>query len=288
VTSDNILIAFGLTLFAGLATAIGGVIAFFAKRTQTSFLAFSLGFSAGVMIYISLTEMLTKADATLRLSFGNEKAAWFTFISFIGGIALSALIDKILPSEGNPHELKRVEQMNPGLNTPDTAECAGRGQQRHSRHFRRDHKLMRIGVFTAVAIGIHNFPEGIATFMAAMSDVTIGISIAVAVAIHNIPEGIAVAVPVYYATGSKRKALLWSVLSGFSEPVGAAAGYFILTMFRTDIILGFVFAMVAGIMIYISFDELLPAAHKYGKHHVAIYGLISGIIVIGLSLILLG
>lgn len=288
MTSDNILIAFGLTLFAGLATAIGGVIAFFAKRTQTSFLAFSLGFSAGVMIYISLTEMLTEADATLRLSFGDEKAAWFTFISFIGGIGLSALIDKILPSEGNPHELKRVEQMNPGLNTPDTAECAGRGQQRHGRHFRRDHKLMRIGVFTAVAIGIHNFPEGIATFMAAMSDVTIGISIAIAVAIHNVPEGIAVAVPVYYATGSKRKALLWSVLSGFSEPVGAAAGYFILSMFRTDIILGFVFAMVAGIMIYISFDELLPAAHKYGKHHVAIYGLISGIIVIGLSLILIG
>ncbi len=288
MSSDNILIAFGLTLFAGLATAIGGVIAFFAKRTQTSFLAFSLGISAGVMIYISLTEMLTEADATLRLSFGNEKAAWFTFISFIGGIALSALIDKILPSEGNPHELKRVEQMNPGLNTPDTAECAGRGQQMHGRHFRRDHKLMRIGVFTAVAIGIHNFPEGIATFMAAMSDVTIGISIAVAVAIHNVPEGIAVAVPVYYATGSKRKALLWSVLSGFSEPVGAAAGYFILSMFRTDIIIGFVFAMVAGIMIYISFDELLPAAHKYGKHHVAIYGLISGIIVIGLSLILLG
>lgn len=288
MSSDNILIAFGLTLFAGLATAIGGMIAFFAKRTQTSFLAFSLGFSAGVMIYISLTEMLTEADATLRLSFGNEKAAWFTFISFIGGIALSALIDKILPSEGNPHELKRVEQMNPGLNTPDTAECAGRRHQKHGRHFRRDHKLMRLGLFTAVAIGIHNFPEGIATFMAAMSDVTIGISIAIAVAIHNIPEGIAVSVPVYYATGSKRKALLWSVLSGFSEPVGAAAGYFILSMFRTDVILGFVFAMVAGIMIYISFDELLPAAHKYGKHHVAIYGLISGIIVIGLSLILLG
>lgn len=288
MSSDNILIAFGLTLFAGLATAIGGLIAFFAKRTQTSFLAFSLGFSAGVMIYISLTEMLTEADATLRLSFGNERAAWFTFISFIGGIALSALIDKILPSEGNPHELKRVEQMNPGLNTPGTTECAGRRHQNRGRHLRRDQKLMRIGVFTAVAIGIHNFPEGIATFMSAMSDVTIGISIAIAVAIHNVPEGIAVAVPVYYATGSKRKALLWSVLSGFSEPVGAAAGYFILSMFRTDIILGFVFAMVAGIMIYISFDELLPAAHKYGKHHVAIYGLISGIIVIGLSLIFLG
>ncbi|MCI0522943.1 MAG: zinc transporter ZupT [Bacteroidales bacterium] len=287
MSNDNILFAFGLTLFAGLATAIGGMIAFFAKRTQTSFLAFSLGFSAGVMIYISLTEILTKADQTLRLSFSNEQAAWFTFISFIGGIALSAVIDKILPSEGNPHELKRIEQMNPGINMPDTTECGGGKHRRHGLHHQRDRKLMRIGIFTAVAIGIHNFPEGIATFMAAMSDITIGISIAIAVAIHNIPEGIAVSVPVYYATGSKRKALLWSVLSGFSEPVGAAAGYFILSMFKSDIILGFVFAMVAGIMIYISFDELLPAAHKYGKHHVAIYGLISGIIVIGLSLILL-
>lgn len=146
---------------------------------------------------------------------------------------------------------------------------------------------MRLGIFTAIAIGVHNFPEGIATFMSAMSDVTVGISIAVAVAIHNIPEGIAVSVPVYYATGSRRKALTWSVLSGFSEPVGALAGYFILTLFSTDVSLGFVFAMVAGIMVYIAFDELLPAAHKYGKHHVAIYGLISGMIAIGLSLILL-
>jgi ZIP family zinc transporter len=146
---------------------------------------------------------------------------------------------------------------------------------------------MRIGIFTAIALGIHNFPEGIATFMAGMADVTIGISIAVAVAIHNIPEGIAVSVPVYFATGSKRKALLWSVLSGFAEPVGAGVGLLILSFFKTDAVLGFVFAMVSGIMIYISFDELLPAAHKYGKHHTAIYGLISGIIVIGLSLILL-
>lgn len=282
-----ILFAFGITLFAGLATGIGGLIAFFAKRTKTSFLAFSLGFSAGVMVFISFTEMLTGSSEIMRRFYSHETASWLTFVSFVAGIGLSAAIDKILPSEGNPHELKRVEQMNPGTRDPDKPECQGR-KQNPGRPGPRERKLMRIGTFTAIAIGVHNFPEGIATFMSAMSDVTIGISIAIAVAIHNIPEGIAVAVPVYYATGSKKKALKWSILSGFSEPIGAIAGYFILTLFNSEISLGYVFGMVAGIMIYISFDELLPAAHKYGKHHVAIYGLISGMIVIGLSLILLG
>jgi ZIP family zinc transporter len=240
------------------------------------------------MIFISFTEILTESGNIMRLNYNADTAAWLTFLSFVVGIGLSAVIDKILPSEGNPHELKRVEQMNPGTRDPDKPECQGRKQQRYGRTGPRDPKLMRIGMFTAIAIGVHNFPEGIATFMSAMSDVTVGISIAVAVAIHNIPEGIAVSVPVFYATGSKRKALLWSVMSGFSEPIGAIAGYFILTLFNSDISLGYVFGMVAGIMVYISFDELLPAAHKYGKHHVAIYGLISGMVVIGLSIILLG
>lgn len=282
-----ILFAFGITLFAGMATGIGGLIAFFAKRTKTTFLAFSLGFSAGVMIFISFTEILTEAGDIMRMNYDAGPAAWLTFTSFILGIGLSAGIDKILPSQGNPHELKRVEQMHPETRDSGKPECQGR-RRRMGWSGAGDQKLMRVGVFTAIAIGIHNFPEGIATFMSAMSDVAVGVSIALAVAIHNIPEGIAVSVPVYYATGSRKKALTWSVLSGFSEPVGAVAGYFILTLFDSDISLGYVFAMVAGIMVYISFDELLPAAHKYGKHHVAIYGLISGMIVIGLSLILLG
>ncbi|MDX9727778.1 MAG: zinc transporter ZupT [Bacteroidales bacterium] len=286
--SSRLLFAFGITLFAGLATGIGGLIAFFAKRTKTTFLAFSLGFSAGVMVFISFTEILTEAGQLMQMAYDKDTAAWLTFISFVAGIGLSAAIDKILPSEGNPHELKRVEQMHPETRDPDKPECQGRKMHARGRQGIRDQKLMRLGIFTAVAIGIHNFPEGMATFMSAMSDVTVGVSIAVAVAIHNIPEGIAVSVPVYYATGSRRKALTWSILSGFSEPIGAFAGYFILTLFKTDVSLGYVFAMVAGIMVYISFDELLPAAHKYGKHHVAIYGLISGMIVIGLSLILLG
>jgi ZIP family zinc transporter len=284
---STVLFAFGITLFAGLATGIGGLIAFFAKRTKTTFLAFSLGFSAGVMVFISFTEILTEAGDIMKMNYSSHVASWLTFLSFIAGIGLSAAIDKILPSEGNPHELKRVEQMHPEARNWDKPECHGRRQRRRWEGV-KDRRLMRVGLFTAIAIGIHNFPEGIATFMSAMTDVAIGISIAFAIAIHNIPEGIAVSVPVYYATGSRRKALVWSVLSGFSEPLGAVAGYFILSLFNSAISLGYVFAMVAGIMVYISFDELLPAAHKYGKHHVAIYGLISGMILIGLSLILIG
>jgi len=264
----TVLRAFGLTLFAGMATGIGGLIAFFAKRTNTTFLSYSLGFSAGVMIYISLTEIMTKAGEIISITHYGKSASLITFTFFIAGFFLTALIDKVIPMRENPHEMMRLEQMNEGCK-------------------RKNPRLLRVGLFTAVALAIHNFPEGIATFMAGMADLTVGVSIAIAVAIHNIPEGIAVSVPVYFATGSRRKALMWSVLSGFSEPLGAVAGYFIISFFRSEVVLGYVFAIVAGIMVYIAFDELLPAAHKYGKHHVAIYGLVSGIIVIGISLILL-
>lgn len=265
---NNIYIAFGLTLIAGLATAIGGGIAFFAKRTNTSFLSYSLGFSAGVMIYISFTEILGEARIIIGEHFTETGSAWLTFIFFIAGVFLTALIDKLVPSRENPHEMRSLEQMDDGR------PCRGK-------------RLMRVGLFTAVAIAIHNFPEGIATFMSGVSDITVGVSIALAIAIHNIPEGIAVSVPIYYATGSRKKAFWWAALSGLSEPVGALFGYFILTLFSSQLVLGYVFAIVAGIMIYISFDELLPAAHKYGKHHTTIYGLISGIIVIGISLMLI-
>jgi zinc transporter, ZIP family len=263
-----VLRAFGLTLFAGMATGIGGLIAFFARRTNTTFLSYSLGFSAGVMIFISLTEIMPEAEKIISEAYSGKPASLITFTFFVAGFFLTAIIDKVIPMRENPHEMMRLEQMNENC-------------------IKRNPRLLRVGLFTAVALAIHNFPEGIATFMAGMSDLTVGISIAIAVAIHNIPEGIAVSVPVYYATGSRRKALLWSVLSGFSEPLGAIAGYFIISFFNNDLILGYVFAIVAGIMVYIAFDELLPAAHKYGKHHVAIYGLVSGIIVIGVSLIML-
>lgn len=265
---QEILFAFGLTLFAGLSTGIGSILAFYAKETNKKFLAATLGFSAGVMIYVSLVEIFQKARVSLEEALGAQQGFLVTTIAFFVGIAVIAIIDKLVPSSENPHEMRDVSELNEG-------ELA--------HHERK--KLLRMGLFSALAITIHNFPEGIATFLGALQNPTLGISIAVAIAIHNIPEGIAVSVPVYYATGSRRKAFKLSFLSGLSEPVGALIGYLLLRNFLNDMLFGFVFASVAGIMVYISLDELLPTAEKYGEHHIAIYGMIAGMMVMAASLV---
>ncbi|MDO9635177.1 MAG: zinc transporter ZupT [Paludibacter sp.] len=266
--TSNILFAFGLTLFAGLATGIGSLIGFLHKKFNPKFLAASLGFSAGVMIYVSLVEIFAKAKDALTIEFGAKPGYWFTIIGFFAGIALIGIIDKLIPSGENPHEINKTRDYD-NLGKRDKS------------------KLMRMGLFSALAITIHNFPEGLATFMAAMADPTLGISIAVAIAIHNIPEGLAVSAPIYYATRSKKKAFFYSFMSGLAEPVGAIIGYFLLSWFFADAAFGFIFAGVAGIMVYISLDELLPTAEEYGEHHVAIYGLIGGMAVMALSLVLM-
>lgn len=261
-----VLNAFLLTLFAGLSTGIGSALAFFTKKTNTKFLSISLGFSAGVMIYVSFVEILPKANVSLSAVLGDKQGSWLTAISFFAGIMFIALIDKLIPSGENPHEVKRIEDM----------------EKKDSKT-----KLMRMGMFTALAIGIHNFPEGLATFTAALNDPELGLAIAIAIAIHNIPEGIAVSVPIYYATGSRKKAFTLSFLSGLSEPIGALIGYAILMPFMSDTTFGILFAAVAGIMVFISLDELLPAAREYGEHHLSIYGLIIGMAVMAISLLLL-
>jgi ZIP family zinc transporter len=266
--SSNLLFAFSLTLFAGLATGIGSIIGLLHKKFNPKFLAASLGFSAGVMIYVSLVEIFAKARFSLSEEYGNTMGYWYTVIAFFSGIAIIAIIDKLIPDVENPHEINKTRNYD----TP----------KKHDKN-----KLMRMGLFSALAIGIHNFPEGLATFMAGLHTPTLGISIAVAIAIHNIPEGLAVSVPVYYATKSRKKAFVLSFLSGLAEPIGAIIGYFFLKWFFTDSVFGFVFAGVAGIMVYISLDELLPTAEEYGEHHVAIYGLISGMAVMALSLVLM-
>lgn len=264
---QNILLPLLLTLFAGLATGIGSMIAFFAKQTNKRFLSFSLGLSAGVMIYVSFMELLQDAEKVLSEELGTHAGMGVAVLFFFLGIGLIAVIDRLVPSFENPHEIRSVENM----------------QARPVEHTR----LMRMGVMTALAIGIHNFPEGVATFMAALESPTLGIAIAVAVAIHNIPEGIAVSVPIYYATGNKKKAFLYSFLSGIAEPVGALLAWLVLMPFMSPILMGCVFAAVSGIMVFISFDELLPAAREYGEHHVSIYGLVAGMAVMAVSLILL-
>jgi zinc transporter, ZIP family len=265
MTTQTLLFAFGLTLFAGLSTGIGSLLAFFTKKTNTRFLSISLGFSAGVMIYVSFVEIFFSARESLVAGLGVKTGNWVTVISFFAGMFIIALIDKLVPSFENPHSMHKVEDMEEA---------------------RKNTQLLRMGFMSAIAIAIHNFPEGLATFAAAVQDPKLGIPIAVAVAIHNIPEGIAVSIPLYYATGNRKKAFSYSFLSGLSEPLGALVGFVLLYKFFNGITLGIIFAVVAGIMVYISLDELLPASEKYGEHHLSIYGLIAGMIVMAVSLLL--
>lgn len=257
---ETIIFAFIITLIAGLSTGIGSAIAFFCRKTNFKFLSVALGFSAGVMIYVSFIEILPKA-----IEISGEI---ISVISFFCGVLIMAIIDFLVPSFENPHELHSIEDME----DKDKA--------------KRYRKLHRLGLFTALAIAIHNFPEGMVTFVSAITDPGLGISIAVAIAIHNIPEGIAVSVPIYYATNSRKKAFIWSFLSGLAEPLGAFVAYLLLMKFISSSFLGILFASVAGIMMYISFDELLPTAREYGKPHYSIFGLFLGMLVMAVSLLL--
>jgi len=246
----NVWLAFGLTAVAGLSTGIGSVIAFFAKNKNTKFLSVILGFSAGVMVYVSLVEIFFKAQSSLQAALGQKPGAAATVAAFFGGMLLIGIIDKLIPQKDNPHEIKETDSSMPVPTDKN--------------------KPMRTGLFTALAIAIHNFPEGLATFVSALQEPSLAIPIVVAIAIHNIPEGIAVSVPIYYATGNRKKAFLYSFASGLSEPIGAVIGFLILMPFMNDIVYGLLFAAVAGIMVFISFDELLPSAREYGEHHLVL------------------
>lgn len=261
---NNLLFAFILTLIAGLSTGIGSCIAFFTKKTNTKFLSVSLGFSAGVMIYVSMVEIFAQSQGMLVKIYGQKLGTGITSLSFFLGILLILLIDKFIPNDSNPHELQDISKL--------------------SENDIKNKNLMRTGIFTAIAIAIHNFPEGLATFVSALQDVSIAIPIVFAIAIHNIPEGISVSVPIYYATGDKKKAFIYSLLSGLCEPFGALVGYLILMPFINDTVLGILFASVAGIMVFISLDELLPLSREYGEGHLSIYGLVAGMAVMSLSL----
>ncbi len=262
---NNVLFAFCLTLIAGLSTCIGSGIAVFTKRTDRAFLSGALGFSAGVMLYVSFVEILPKAVESLGTIYSERTATIIAVVGFFVGIAIIAAIDKLMPSATNKQQVRAVDSI----------------EQDNSKQ-----QLIRMGLFTALAIAIHNFPEGLTTFISALEDPQTGIAITVAIAIHNIPEGIAVAAPIYYATGSRKKAFNLSFLSGLSEPLGAIVGYFAIVRFMGDEVFGLIFAAVAGIMVYISIDELLPAAEEYGEHSLAIIGFVLGMAIMAVSLIL--
>ena len=264
--NPNFAIPFLLTLGAGLATGIGSAAALLTRHTNKRLLSFSLGLSGGVMIYVSFVELFRQSGAALSAVWGDRMGMAFTVASFFGGILLIGIIDRLVPSFENPHEARMVEEMT------------------HKPH---DPRLMRMGIMTALAIGVHNFPEGIATFTAAVDNPALGVAIAAAIAIHNIPEGIAVSIPLYFATGNRRRAFWLSVLSGLAEPVGALLAWAVLMPFMSPTLMGCVLAVVAGIMVYISIDELLPAAREYGEAHLSIYGVVAGMAVMAVSLIML-
>lgn len=261
---ENYGIALLLTLFAGLATAIGGGIAFIVKKNNLKALSIGLGFSAGVMIFLSFNEIIPESAEMLRINFPNDYN-WIVYTGFIIGIITAILIDYFLPDHIDTEEL-----LNPDV---------------PSLH---RHRLKRAGIFTAIAICVHNFPEGMATFLTTTQNITLGLSVALAIAIHNIPEGIAVALPMYQVTGKKRYAMLYASLSGITEPIGALVGMFIFGIFLPQALVGALMAAVAGIMTYISFDTLLPLAKEYGSWHLSMIGIMSGILFIWVSLILIG
>ena len=260
----NLSFALLLTTLAGLSTGIGSAIAFFIRRPKYSYLAVLLGFSAGVMLYISFAELLRTAIADVGFLTAN--------IAFFIGILVIAVIDILVPHEYEEEHVERQEKsgLPPKLAAPSRS------------------SLMRSGIFVALGLAIHNFPEGLVTFScAATGDIAFGIMIAVAIALHNIPEGISVSVPIFYATGSRRRAFTISFLSGVAEPVGALIGYAILLPFLTPTLLSSLLAFVAGIMIFISLDEILPLAHRYGHEHLVIIGVVTGMLVMAVSLLLL-
>ncbi len=263
---ENFYFAISLTVFAGLATSIGGLLVMFIKRENQKILSFSLALSAGVMLYVSLVEILSKATAALTPIYGEKQGNILAVAGFFVGIAVIALIDKFIPDVQESIDMKKTNKLE-------------------SKDQTDKNKLMRMGVFTALAITIHNFPEGLATLLSALNDPQMGLTITTAIAIHNIPEGIAVAVPIFYATNSRKKAFTYAFLSGLSEPIGAVIGYFLFIQFLGDEAFGFVFAAVAGIMVYISLDELLPSARKYGNHKLSMWGLVCGMAIMAVSLI---
>lgn len=266
IMSKELLIGGGLSLLAGLSTGIGAAVALFMRRTDTKMLTFALGASAGVMVYISFMELMPTAASMIE---NHAAAKWITMGAFFGGMLLAALIDKMIPEDENPHEVRDLGVMD---SIRKTGQFSGNTQVRRS------------AFLFALAIAIHNFPEGIATVAAAFDNLDIAASVALAVAIHNIPEGIAVAVPLLYGTGQRGKAFQLATLTGLAEPLGAVVCMLLLMPFLTPVVLSVLFAGVAGIMVYISFDELLPMAERWGHHHISIYGVTAGMLIMALVL----
>ncbi len=275
----NVTLALGLTLFAGLATGVGSLVVFFSRRPHMGLLSFGLGLSSGVMVYVSLVELLPTASDLLGASLGERAGGWLATGCFFGGMLVSALIDKLVPEPENPHEAVSLEAMQLARQNAGVIDSSPVANAKAA-------SLARLGPLTALVIGLHNFPEGMATFASSLADPSLGLSIALAVAIHNVPEGVSVAVPTFFATRSRKKAVFYSFSSGLAEPVGALFAYLVLMSVLDHAVVAAMLAAVGGIMVFISFDELVPTAREYGKGHTAIAGVMMGMGVMAVSLLL--
>jgi len=278
---ENIILAFALTTFAGLSTVLGALLIFWIKSTSTKFLSFGLGLSAGVMIYLSFFELLKESNHLLSDGL-DGKYSLMVISMFLVGMVIAGIIDALTHSRLEAYSDSECKNKNcslPGGGWHGHRHGQGRQQMGQKT-------LFKTGIFTAIVITIHNFPEGIITFTSASVNIVFGLSIAIAIAIHNIPEGFSIALPIYHATKSKKKALLYALLAGLAEPVGALLTYVILLPYLNDHVLGIILAIVAGIMVYVSFDELLPTARRYGKH-ISLFGLVCGMILMAFSLYIL-
>ena len=255
--NEQALIALGISMIAGMATLVGALIIFLTKGKSEKTVTFSLAFAAGVMLTVSFSDLLPEARGFLSVSHGDTLGVLYMIIFLIVGIIVASAIDYFVPHEDFDEERQDKPHQN----------------------------LFRVGFISMLAIGLHNFPEGIAVFMAGFSDLALGVSVAVAITMHNIPEGIAVAMPIYFATGSKKEALKYSFYSGVAEPVGALLAFLVLRPFINDFLLGAIFAMVAGIMLYIAIEELIPSSRQYGCNRLALLGTFAGICIMPLSYI---
>jgi len=245
----NILMALALTFLAGLATGIGSLVAYFIPKPDMRYLSLSLGFAAGVMIYVGFVDLFCSARSVLGLSYAN--------LFFLCGLILIYLLDRLIP---HIHIDGQVD-----------SQC---------------NRLYQSGMMTTIGIALHNLPEGMTVALVSLADLRLGIPVAFAIAIHNIPEGLACSIPLYCATSDRKKSCLLSFAAGMTEPLGAILAVLLLYPFLNDWILAAASALVAGIMVFICFDELIPIANRFGSEHLTNLGIIAGFLVmmIGLGL----
>ena len=230
---SNFIYAFMLSTLAGLSTLIGFIPVLLHLKNEKTIILTSLAFASGVMICVSLTDLIPESFQLLTSIFKGFPALLFLLIFICIGVIASMLIDKFLPKNDN----KTITNK----------------------------KLYRLGLVSMLAIIMHNIPEGIATFLSSTTNSRLGFSLALAISFHNIPEGISIAIPIYFSTKSKRKAFFYTLLSGLSEPLGALIAYLFLANHINNFMMSIIFAIIAGIMMHISIYELLNESLQYKK-----------------------